>query len=316
MTQGCGCHAELPAPVLASLATFAAFPGSMRNVASVDLGGASASIDLPSSYGATLTLRYRGATSADEAAIAAAGGIVSLPRPYEVHVVPTLEVDGVERARGEALLPGQPQDVAVTVSSPNAGSSIERHHVFAGAVFALAFPVGLVPDALAAAKEAALDRAVAEGKKGDDLEAARASRALWRYFWTLHRDTARALGPSWIRAIVGVSEGIAGAQPEADLLYDVPVAIRRDKYVIDVPRAGWTPYSVDGDDGPLVGASALAQWQGSAWEHRIWEQTLNGPAISTVRVLQVARQQGLQVLSLDGSSASLVDALPYSAGAK
>jgi hypothetical protein len=308
--------AELPASVVASLATFSGIPASLRHSASIALGSRSVTLDLPSRYGASVSLRYRGATPADEEAIRAAGSVASLARPYAVHVVPTVLVDGVEQARGDLLLPGEPQEVAVAVSSPFSGTEVERHHVFAGGVYALAFPVGIVPDSLLAAREAAYRRTLSAGTAGDDLEAARVDRALWRYFWNLHRDVRRTLGLQWFHSIIGISEGIAGAQVEADLLYGAPIAIRRGKWVIDIPRGGWTPYSIDGNQSLLVAASTAAQWQGSAWEHRIWEQTFGSPAISTVRIFQAARSQGVNLLHLTSSNSGLVSGLPYSQAAR
>ncbi len=307
--------AELPSPVVASLATFTVLPQSMKHGARIGVGGWSATIDLASVYGRSVSVRYRGATAADQAAIEAAGGIDALAKPWTVRLVPYASLDGAEIGRGEPVLAGTGQAVTVTLSSPFRGVEQRRHHVRAGSVWALGFAVDAVPEAVPAAAEAALARAIALGKTGDDLEEARANRAIWRYFAGAQRDGERALGLGWGRLGYVVSEGIAGREIEADVLYGVPVALRPGRNVIDV-TAGWSPYSVDGNDAELPRSSHLALWQASAWEHKVWEMTLNVPAISTVRILQAARQQGVEVLEIVPGQASVIDGLPYSEAAR
>jgi RHS repeat-associated protein len=309
--------AELPARIQSSLATFAALPSSMRHVATIGVGGADAVLPLPEIYGAALGLRYRGATAGDDAAIAAAGGIGSVTQPYAVRVVPTLVIDGTERARGDAVMPGTPQEMVVQVASPHDGTGVIRHQLFAGSVFAIGFPVGKVPDAVVERRELELSQATLAGATGDDLESARGNRALWRYFWRVSRDWERIFGLEWARVGFGVSEGIAGRTLVAETLYDIPVSIRPGSYVIDVPRLVAGPYSVDGQQRErLRSVFELAGYHGSTWEHLVWEQTVHAPSISTVRIFQAARQQGQQLRTLTPVDAPSVAALPFSESAR
>jgi RHS repeat-associated protein len=307
--------AELPAPVVASLATFSGFPSSMRHTASVAVGGWAVSLDLPELYGKAITLRYRGATAADEQAIAAAGGVALLTTPSTVQLVPTLEVDGQARGRGEAVVPGLDQEWTIGATVPNGTSFLVRHRIAAGGVHALGFPVGRVPDALVARREADLAAAKAASLTGDDLEVAVGQRALWRYFWHVDREQERIFGLSWMRLGRGVSEAIAGRELEADLLYGTPVRVKAGKHVIDVARMSLRPYAVDGQNAGRKEIALLAGYQSSTREHLIWEETIHVPAISTVRILQVARSQGLTIRTFDQSNATGIASLPYSAAA-
>jgi len=309
--------AELPAPIHAPLATFAGFPAWMRHTASLDLGGLQAALPLPEIYGLSLTVRYRGATASHEAAITAAGGIAQLPQPSAVRVVPTLVVDGVERGRGAAVIPGTVQEMAVTVASPHDATGIVRHQLYAGSVFAVAFPVGKVPDSVVQRREAELSQAVLAGAGGDDVEAARGNRALWRYFWHVTRDWERIFGLEWARVGFGVSEGIAGRSVVAQSLYDVPVKIEPGNFIIDVPRLVAGPYSVDGRERDRIPTVfELAGYESSTREHLIWEETVHFPSISTVRILQASRQQGQQVRTLTAADAGMVSTLPFSESAR
>jgi YD repeat-containing protein len=266
-------------------------------------------------YGRALTLRYRGASPADAQQVSAAGGVALLATPSAVQVVPTLEVDGVERGRGAPVLPGLDQEWTVSAAIPNGASFLVRHRIAAGGVHALGFPVGKVPDSVVARREAELASARAAGAAGDDLEAAVGQRALWRYFWHLDREQERIFGLSWMRLGRGVSEAIAGRELESDLLYGTPVRVKPGKHVIDVPRVSLRPYAVDGGNERRREVALLAGYQASTREHLIWEETIHVPAISTVRILQIARAQGLSVQTLDRSNAGLIASLPYSTAA-
>jgi RHS repeat-associated protein len=309
--------AELPAQIHSIIATFSGLPSSLRHAATLDLGGAHLPLALTETYGAAVTVRYRGATAADDELITAAGGIGNIGQPSSVRVVPTLLVDGTERARGSAVIPGTRQELTVQVSSPNDGTSIVRHQLSAGSVFAVALPVGKVPDSVVERHELAHSSAVLSGAAGDDLEAARANRALWRYFWHLGRDWDRLFGLEWARVGFGVSEGIAGRTLVAETLFEVPVSIRPGNFVIDVPRLVAGPYTVDGKERDrLSTVFELAGYDGSTWEHLIWEETVHVPSISTVRIFQASRQQGLALRTLTAGDAALVPALPFSDFAK
>jgi YD repeat-containing protein len=309
--------AELPAQVHAALASFAGLPSSMRHVATIDVGGAHASLPLAEIYGSALTVRYRGATAADTAAIDAAGGIANLAQPSAVRIVPTLVVDSTERIRGSAAIPGTTQEMLVQVVSPHDAIGVVRHSVVAGSVFAIGLPVGKVPDSVVERRELELSRVALEGGTGDDLEAARGNRALWRYFWHVGRDWERIFGLEWSRVGFGVSEGIAGRTLAAEILYEVPVSIRAGNFVIDVPRLVAGPYSVDGNERQrLTQVFELAGYDASTWEHLIWEQTVHVPAISTVRIFQASRAEGQQLQTLSPGDEGLVAALPFSDFAK
>jgi RHS repeat-associated protein len=309
--------AELPAPIHGALATFAALPAAMRHSVTIALGGMHVAVSLPEVYGAALTVRYRGATPADEALIAAAGGVAHLAQPSAVRIVPVLEVNGAEIGRGVPAMAGVAQEMLVQISSPHHTGASVRHRVYAGSVFAIGFPTGVVPSSVVERHELAWSRVALGGGSGDDLEAARGQRALWRYFWQVTRDWERIFGLEWARVTFGVSEGIAGRRVSADALYDVPVAIRPGTFVIDVPHLAVSPYMIDGQQRDrLASVFELAGYDGSTWEHLVWEETVHHPSISTVRVLQAARQEGQQLRTLTASDAAVVPALPFSAAAR
>jgi RHS repeat-associated protein len=308
--------AELPARIGASLATFAGVPSSMRHTASVGVGDWSVSLELPAVYGSALTLRYRGLTQSDQAAIDQAGGVAALSSPSTVKVVPALFVDGQERGRGAAVLPGLDQELNVSMSIPHGGVSTVRHHIVSGAVFAVGFPVGTVPESVVAAREAELEAAVKAGKRGDDLEAVRGNRALWRYFSQVDREVPRIFGLEWMRLARDVSEGIAGRGVRSSLLFGAPVEVAPGEFLIDVPRYSMRPYAVDGDNSRSDEAAELSGYHSSAREHLIWEETVHTPAISTARIFQVASQQALTIHDIGPANVSLVASLPYSQVAK
>jgi RHS repeat-associated protein len=303
--------AELPSRLVQSLATFSGFPEVMRYTAKITAGGWSHRLALPETYGLPIALRYRGETAADQAAIDAAGGISGLARPFAVRIVPTLTVGGVEQGRGEGVGVGADQEVLVEVGLPMGGRDVSRHLITAGSAWAVGFPVGQVPDAVVAAREADWTRAVASGAAGDDLEIARANRVLWRYFAAVGRETDRIYGLEWMRVARGAGEGFAGRELAADQLWGATIRVRPSSLSIDVGSYAIRPYAIDGRDARKVEVALLAGFNGSAHEHLVWEQAQGVPAISTVRAFQVARAQGVPLQTIDATNASLVSSLPY-----
>jgi hypothetical protein len=132
--------------------------------------------------------------------------------------------------------------------------------------------------------EARFEAARAAGKTGDELEVARGNRALWRYFWQLTRGEDRIFAYEWMRVAWSVSEGLAGREVSSDLLYGVPVALRRGRFLIDVGHRSIRPYGVDGPPQRMQATALLAGYHGSALEHLVWEETVHVPAISTTRI--------------------------------
>lgn len=100
---------------------------------------------------------------------------------------------------------------------------------------------------------------------------------------------------------VGLHLGITGSQMKVDYSFGVPFAVHRTGYLIDVPAYYSSP--VDLITGDLSWKTfLLAGYSASAFEHYIWQETAGLDAISTVRGIQFARENNIEVLTLTSAN--------------
>ncbi|MBL8957778.1 MAG: hypothetical protein JNK82_43785, partial [Myxococcaceae bacterium] len=291
--------AEHPARVLQSLLVFARVPAALSWRASVGMEGAeSRSFTIAELQYRSLSLRYTGATAADEALIQAAGGLVNVA-PYSVFVRAALKLDGFEEVRFPAVQPGQQQLLTVSISGPNVPRAAMTHRIRAGSVYALSLTAGNVDPAYAEELKAL----VTTSQTDDNSEAAGRAAAV-AYAVRQQADGSRAYQLQGHLPFHDVMESIAGRQVNVTEQFGLPVALSHGLYILDVGRDALTPVPLDGDGSAVASLLELSGFHGSVLEQRAWEAVFANRAIAAVPVLQEATAQGVAVLSLTGAPAA------------
>jgi RHS repeat-associated protein len=101
----------------------------------------------------------------------------------------------------------------------------------------------------------------------------------------------------------GISLGLATAQMKVQYLFDVPFAVYRTGFLVDMP--GLSSRSVSLMDGSINWSDfAQVAYNASDYESYVWLENLKLDAVSTVRGLQFAAEQGIQILKLKASDGS------------
>lgn len=92
--------------------------------------------------------------------------------------------------------------------------------------------------------------------------------------------------------------GLTSTQAKVQYAFDMPLGVTRNGYLIDVP--GVEDRSVDLSTGELSRFESfrLGAYDGSSLESYIWQESARLDAVSTVRGLQFAKEQGIEVLDL------------------
>lgn len=91
--------------------------------------------------------------------------------------------------------------------------------------------------------------------------------------------------------------GLTSTQAKVQYAFDMPLGVSRSGYLVDVPGGQFG--GVDLVTGQSVPKSfRLATYAGSALESYIWQENARLDAVSTVRGLQFAKEQGITVLDL------------------
>lgn len=281
---------EHPGEILASLLTFARPPTAMRWTVGVDLPGASASFELAELGYRALSLRYVGATAADEAALLAAGDITNVV-PYQVRVAPVVRLDGVERARGAAALVGTTQMLTVRTTVPQGSPRAFAHRIVAGAVYGLSLSGGVTTDAWAAEKQ----RAMAGLAQSSPEFAEAAAHAVQSLYAHRSQSSARRLAALTGHVVVlDAFESLAGRQLLVTEVNGLPVAVRWGLYFISA-NDSMTPVPRDGNPSQVENLTELFGLHGSWLESQAWEETFSRRALSSVSIIHAARAQGVPV---------------------
>ncbi|MHB8875653.1 MAG: RHS repeat-associated core domain-containing protein [Myxococcaceae bacterium] len=288
--------AEHPAKVLQSLLVFARPPATMRHSVEISLDQETATFELAELQGRSLSLRYPGATPLDEAAIAAAGGVVGVT-PYQVRVAPSLRIDGIEAMRFTTVGPGTSQQLSVRVTVPGGDPALAVHDVVAGSVYALVVNAGTVP----ASRVAALAKAT-QGLSGEALWEAQSQHALAVYAREVEAGSRRVFALQGHGAMKDVLEGLAGRRLSVNSQFGLPVSLAQGDYLMDIRREALTPLPMDGDASLVLELVRLSGHHGSALEHKAWETALSSRAVSAVRIIQASASQSVPVYRLTPAS--------------
>ena len=297
--------ASLPVPVLAVTGEFAELPDSLRQHLQVILRSGEADdapvaldarIAVSALAGRRVTLAYQPATIEDAAIIDAHGGR-NLTPPYLYRVRPVLLVAGQpERVGSGAIDNGAAHRVEIRFDGPG-GTTGFAQNLTAGGYAALAV------DAPPMTQAFELDTATP-----GDTEA-RGARLLAqlgaRYLASWNGDDEE------LADLVGV--GVVRPFPAAALVVN---QYRVDRVAGLATQLNWRGVALDAALRPaeafasIDAASAEIDWtalsalQGSALEHRVFEQQWSVPSISADKGLALARAANIPLLTLNAASGS------------
>ena len=249
-------------------------------------------------WGKSVTMRYVAATTEDASSIASYGGLENTPA-FAVELVPVLEVDGEEVARGLPEVPGQAQRARIDLVSPALGVEYVQHPLVVGGVYAFTLDPGTVPSALVAERTA-----LAETLDGDRREAERLHAAALSYFHDLVRARQRLAGLHWHALYKETEEAMAGLVPRVDTFDGIPLRITRDVFAFDAAKVRYGTTPMDGDDARTSHFVRLAGFQGSYLEHVLGERGYPGagPFYSSIKLLQLAAETGVDVVTFTNAT--------------
>lgn len=254
--------------------------------------------------GGRVTLAYQPFDEDDAAVVARFGGLYQTP-PYLIELRPVVYVAGVAYASGTAPVGfGVKYALRLELKSP-AGTETVDNTVLAGNLTALGLggtdsstPEGELPSEAARILARLASAYLSRWNQADD-ELAGLLRVV---------PVRPTLSACFVMSDIEVD--YAGGDPSYPLTYD------------------WKGIAIDADFRPLapVGLderareASFALWsglQGSVLEHRVFEDQLQVTSVSTVKALQLATAQSVEVLSITRDNAeALVPTLPFDDGVK
>ncbi|WP_313916959.1 DUF6531 domain-containing protein, partial [Tahibacter sp.] len=297
--------ASLPMPVLAVTGEFAQLPEQLRQQLHLVVRSGEASdapialetrIGVAQLAGRRISLAWQPASVDDGAIVDAHGGMSRTP-PYLYRVRPMLLVAGqAERAGTAPIDTATRHRVELTFEGPG-GSAGFAQTLIAGGQSALAIDVS---DSAAVPDHASALPGDSE-QRGARLLANLGARYLAT--WNGDDDELAALaGVGVVRPFP--SAALVISQYRVDRLDGLATAMRWRGVALDAAMRPAEAFAAVATNAAESDWTALSALQGSALEHRVFEQQWSVASISADKGLALARSQGRTVLTLNATSGS------------
>lgn len=272
-----------------------------------------ATIPMPGNMLSRTTLSYKGTTTADQSALDSwrADGSLNSAIPCTINVVPVIKVEGIEWAAGTTSVglctTNNRLDLKVirgattvnTVSYSNIGAA--NYHALQAYGFQISnrLLTERASRLLNSVKNTSNPNSNIEETEGEFLHVV--GLKYMRYISDSYKRVAEMDGGS---GESGNHLGLTCARMKVQYVFDLPFAVNRDGFLIDVPGA--ISRTADLNTG-LVNWKTfmLGGYAASAYESYIWQENSHLDAVSTVRGIQFARETGIEVLSLNTSNWSI-----------
>ncbi|CAG0931398.1 hypothetical protein TFLX_02136 [Thermoflexales bacterium] len=266
-----------------------------------------------------VTVSYVAATPSDQAIIDSNGGTL-LTTPPIVNLVPVLQLNGTEVARGSAVLMGTRQTRSLTFTDANGRSNTVQNSVSAGDTVAIGLAYGRTSAGAIEASQQRLAAAraalpttpdgnpdpQAPGNMAEPVVGEMLHLSLQAYFNQLDAYSelsARGRHVRWFRALSGgvamqslvFSYGFGG----------VPVQTLGGGMGFDIQQNVVAALSLRDNPRDEVVFLQVTGYFGSALEHSLFENLGRG-AVSTIRLLSLALARGITVYRIDATNRDLI----------
>ncbi|MBU4262773.1 MAG: hypothetical protein KKC76_13030 [Proteobacteria bacterium] len=286
---------------------YAELPDSLRHKVTISVPEVSLShtLNLSDIIMRKVTFSYPPADEASRTLIDASDGIENVA-PLSVNLLPSLKIEGTTVATGNVVNAGYYHTLRTTFVVPRHGTDVVDYSVISGAYYA----VGIDPQTVSTKY---LARRTADYLSlTDDVEETSATmdgitgEALYlagmRYFNDVNagdRLFAAALNDVFLKQTSGA---ITGKNLVVYTLFGTPSDLGPGGYFVDAKRNIYTPVSVSGDHSRELDFMILGGYNSSFFEHHLFEEFFNLNAISTVKLLALASEQGMPIYDIDSSN--------------
>jgi hypothetical protein len=287
--------------------------------------GLSYTTSLPQIAGKKITLSFSPATATDQAVIEsylpkqhADGSPVQLSElptsfpAYLINLRPELRIDGQVVATGTPNTMGQELPFTISLSEPGIGPSQINNIVLAGEYYGIGIDTGgfgnlATLNANLETTKAKIETQNYNGLTKDDLVGDLLYTTIASYFSELDVNdeiTAKAMDVIRYRA---PSIGMFSLKLDVKDIFGIPTAAGSRGMMMDVDRIMQAVFSKDGNMDKVKEYMQASGTTSSALEHSVPEKfysTVDNPvnAISAVKALQIANDQGISVYTINQSN--------------
>ena len=300
----------LPYPVIVAGEKFSTIPEIYRHKITVELTDANyyeTLLSYTASWSALLhnrvTLSYIPASASDEATMARYGGIYSTPS-YLIQVKPVLSVEGTAVATGGAV--NMASDIVCQMNIDGLGGkrNLIINTLTVGATHAIGLGSGTTNGRIITYRTAKLDAAVTAGESGEPILGEYLNLLALNYLQELDSSRKMIAGTMKILDKNAMSELMVGVDLGVTYLYGAPLNVVINGLTIDADYIASAAFDMGGDQTKVRRYRILTGVTSSALEHTVFEAITGGEAISAVKALQLANEQGIPIHRIDLSNIS------------
>jgi transglutaminase-like putative cysteine protease len=255
-------------------------------------------------YGKKLTLSWAAATTEDADLINQYGGIFNVPA-YLVQLKPQLKADEETIAVGKPVGLGYRQQFVITINGENITNAVT-----AGSIYSIGLNFGQTSEKELQNTRTRLSNAQAamneENIYSSEITGEILSAAAHIYFSQVDAISKIIATKAQVKATRLLSEAMTGYEAKVNYLFMVPVELSSGSFNIDVDANTFGVVSLNGSQETEKSYMITSGIVASALEHGIYEQILNVPSVSTIKILSEANQQGIPLYTVTKDTLSSV----------
>ena len=263
---------------------------------------------LPALAGKRITLSYEPATTDDQQVISSYGGMYNTPA-YLINVRPIIKIDGVSRISGDVIGFGRSHTFNILFGSPSFGNESVTNEFVAGGHHSIILDISSFFASSAVTQRLNnLRQIIAEGTQffDDNVIGEILNLNGLMYFTQLNFLNLLYSRPSKIAFLKHPSEATVSLMVSAVYSWGLPFSVKASGMGIDVDRDIISPASLDGDPVKRTQFVLASGMKGSGLENVIFEQIYQLEAISAVKALKIANEQGIPIYSINEGNLSYI----------
>ncbi len=297
---------QLPYTVKSVSATYSEVPDSFRQKFSISITDPFTNISqfsytapLPQVIGKRLTLSYIPATVVDQTTIDTYGNIFSTP-PYLIKLRPVVKLEGVIIAQGNEVGPGEEQSLTFIFKTPMDTGRV-NNTIIAGEYYAIGLNAQMSGEREQILERTEKLKTINETINFNDLSTLddRLGEILYLSAIVYHQNYNEELRKiSSLHKVVDirqVAEMMYFLRVKVDYLFGIPFMITPISITADMDRDIHLVIPVDGDTNRIKPYMQIIGNHSSYLEHAVTEKAYQTEAISAVKAIQLAHDQGIPV---------------------
>jgi hypothetical protein len=306
----------LPYKVVSASEEFTSIPDKYKEKVTFTLSGSIGNsfryeATLSDLYNKRVSISYVPATDTDASIISSYGGIFKTPA-YLVNMKPQLKADGVVLSQGAQITLGSRQNLVMTFTAIGLPADSVKNILTAGDIYNISFDYGKTsPNELtSAAEKLKLLQKTANERNIYSEE------VLGEFLCAIGRSYNAKAGiyDALISGQLGVRDNklsgelMTGYRNNVQYLFGAPVKVNEGGMFIDVARSIYSVTSETGDQSKELAFMLTGGMLNSSLEHEIFENIMGAPAVSTMKVLQIASERNIPIYTV--TKANLNEVLP------